>query len=217
MEKSRSPNSIPLYELADQSLAEDHTAANIHGIVLAAGASKRYGERNKLLESTRGSPLVWHAVATLQAACISAVSVVIGHQSQEVKEAIESFDVAFIDNSEFAGGQSKSLQKGVAHVQQQGADAVVIALGDMPEVSVESINRLITAYTRGVGDAVAAACDGIRGNPVLFDKSYFDGLMSVSGDKGGQKVLFEANQPVLIETGDQGVLSDVDNPGDIGN
>jgi CTP:molybdopterin cytidylyltransferase MocA len=95
------------------------------------------------------------------------------------------------------------------------ADAVLIALGDMHDVDDDSIDLVIGTYRLGEGDAVAAAYQGKRGNPVLFDRRYFDALVDVDGDVGGRKILHSDPDAVAVETGDPGVLYDVDRPTDL--
>jgi len=48
-----------------------------------------------------------------------------------------------------------------------------------------------------------------------FGRGYFDRLAAVEGDTGGRSVLFEAPETRLVETGDPGVVRDVDRPGDL--
>jgi len=215
MNKKRDDNSIPVYQPEETAEMPTEAPNVVHGIVLAAGFSRRYGEQNKLVESFRGSPLVSHSVETLESARVSAVTVVVGYQSKAVGRAINDLDVTLIKNDSHNSGQSSSIHSGVTHVQESDADAIIIALGDMPAVSTRTINDLVTAYNQDAGDALAAAYDGKRGNPVLFDKRYFDDLQSLSGDQGGRQVLFEADQPGLVETRDPGVCADIDRPKDI--
>jgi molybdenum cofactor cytidylyltransferase len=94
-------------------------------------------------------------------------------------------------------------------------DAVVIALGDMPRVDPRSMRALVRVYESGRASALAAACDGKRGNPVLFDRRYFDALTDVDGDTGGREILLEGEHSALVETGDPGVLRDVDTRADL--
>jgi len=76
----------------------------------------------------------------------------------------------------------------------------------MPAVEAESLDRLVATYRAGVGDALAAAYDGIRENPVLFGRRHFETLADVTSDTGGREVLLTADGAALIETGDRGVL-----------
>jgi molybdenum cofactor cytidylyltransferase len=95
------------------------------------------------------------------------------------------------------------------------ADAAVIGLGDMPFVRPQTIRLLDRAFRAGVGDPLAAAVDGERGNPVCFGERWFADLCDVDGDIGGRWLLLEAPDAALVETGDQGVRRDVDRPEDL--
>ncbi len=86
----------------------------------------------------------------------------------------------------------------------------------MPWARPGSVEALTAAYRDGAGTALAVACDGKRGNPVLFDGSHFDALLALEGDVGGRPVLLDADEGTLVETSDPGVRRDVDRFGDIG-
>jgi len=50
---------------------------------------------------------------------------------------------------------------------------------------------------------------------VLFAAEHFDALADASGDTGGRSVLLDAEDGAIVETGDTGVLRDVDRPDDL--
>ena len=57
---------------------------------------------------------------------------------------------------------------------------------------------------------------GRRGNPVLIDRTLFPELLALTGDAGARGVLQSlGDQLALIESPDDGVLFDVDTPGDL--
>lgn len=192
----------------------DALDASVHGVVLAAGTSDRYGDRNKLLESIDGEPLVRHAVSTVASSLVDGVTVVIGHEAERVAAAIGELDVERRHNPDYEVGQSTSIAAGIAAARERDADAVLFALGDMPRVAVETVETLVRTYDAGVADAVAAAYQGERGNPVLFGRTYFDELAAVDGDVGGRAILLDDPDAVAVETGDPGVRYDVDRPAD---
>ncbi|MFC7078392.1 nucleotidyltransferase family protein [Haloarcula halophila] len=191
------------------------THSTVHGVVLAAGTSSRYGDSNKLLEEVDGEPLVRHAVRTLSASSVDGVTVVVGYEAARVREAVPDLGADIRVNRAFEAGQSTSVAAGVAATRERGDDAVVFALGDMPDVAVQSVETLLRAYRRGDGDALAAAYDGTRGNPVLFDRRFFDALTTIDGDVGGREILLNDPDAAMIETGDPGVLRDIDRPTDL--
>jgi len=185
------------------------------GVVLAAGTSSRFGATNKLLAEWAGAPLVSHAVDMIVQSAAEEVVVVVGDDAERVRTAISEFQVTVVNNDRYAAGQATSVRRGIMAARNHGADAVVFALGDMPTVEAESLDRLIAAYRAGIGTALAAACDGNRGNPVLFARRHFDTLASVTGDSGGREILLTADGAALVETGDRGVRVDVDYPDDL--
>lgn len=214
-----STDSLPVYEPEELAIDPDRVAAEevdaaAHAIVLAAGRSRRYGERNKLLEPIDGTPMVELVVGTAVDSLASGVTVVVGYEADRVRDALDDYDVDVRYNDEFEAGQSTSLSVGVEAAASRGADAIVVLLGDMPYVDRRSVNLVVAAQATGKWDAVAAACRGRRGNPVSFDSAYFDRLADVDGDVGGRQILLGSADAIAIETDDEGVLRDVDRPDD---
>jgi len=209
----RSRETLPVRDPADLALDARSDRA-VHGVVLAAGQSTRYGRENKLLDALDGTPLVAHAVETAVGSAVDGVTVVVGHEADAVRTALGEFDVAVRTNEAYAAGQSTSLACGVDAARERDAGGVVVLLGDMPHVSVGTVDLLCAAYAGSAYDALAAAFEGKRGNPVLFDGAYFDALADVEGDVGGREILLERADAVAVETGDPGVLQDIDRPAD---
>jgi molybdenum cofactor cytidylyltransferase len=193
---------------------EPASPAQVAGVLLAAGTSTRFGDDNKLLATLDGDPLVRHAARTLRDASVAPVVVVVGHEADRVRDALAGLDVRFVANDAYAEGQSTSVRVGI-DAPDATVDAAVVALGDMPFVDPETVETLIAAYDACVGDAVAAAHDGQRGNPVLFDRRFFPDLTTVEGDVGGRQILLERDGTACVAVADSGVRRDVDEPGDL--
>lgn len=192
----------------------------VAGVLLAAGTSSRFGEANKLLATHDGDPLVRHAARTLLDAGVDPVVVVVGHEADRVVDALDGLDVTFVRNPDYRQGQATSVRAGIDAVRDRGdthdaPDAAVVALGDMPFVDPETVGTLVVAYAAGVGDALAAAYEGTRGNPVLFDRRFFGDLTDVSGDVGGRAILLESDDSARVTVSDSGVRRDVDERSDL--
>ena len=194
------------------------------GVLLAAGGSTRFGDANKLLAELDGEPLVRHAARTLVNTDLSKVVVVLGCDSNAIREAVCDLSddggeksvvpMSFVTNPDYGRGLSTSVRAGVAAVDA-GADAVVFLPGDMPAVDPATVDLLIDAYRGGFADAIAASDDGRRGNPVLFGDRHFPALREIRGDVGGKPVLLDAHRGAVIETDDPGVVRDVDTRDDL--
>jgi len=194
--------------------AEAGSDATVVGILLAAGRSERFGPGNKLLADIEGEPVVRRAARSLLSSCVDGVTVVLGHEGTRVGGALAGLDLRAVRNEAYDAGQSTSVRRGIEAARDH-ADAAVIALGDMPFVDPGTIDALVAAYDAGAGTALAAAHEGERGNPVLFDAEYFGALADVSGDVGGRRILLAGDGSALVETGDPGVLRDVDTVTDL--
>lgn len=188
----------------------------IAGVVLAAGTSSRFGDTNKLLADLDGEPVITQSVQPLIDSEVTPVYVVIGNEHTHLREAVESIEARPIVNESYAQGQATSVRTGIEAARQYAcADAAVISLGDMPFVKSSTIDQLVAAYRSNVGDIVAAGYQEQRGNPVLFDASCFGALSTLSGDTGARHLIRESDDAVLIETGDPGVVQDIDTPADL--
>ncbi|MFC7078904.1 nucleotidyltransferase family protein [Halorussus caseinilyticus] len=190
----------------------------ILGALLAAGTGSRFDGGNKLLADLDGRPVVAHAARTLAESSLDAAVAVVGHDREAVERALpDGFGI--VANPDYEAGQSASVRRAVESARERDADAVLFALGDMPRVSVETVDSIVRAYRelRDDPDApgiVAPRYDGYRGNPVLFDARYFDELASVEGDTGGRALL--ASEPVTwVSVPDPGIHRDVDTVGDL--
>lgn len=215
MSSESNRDSLPTVAPTEFTSGFERRDATTRGILLAAGTSSRYGAKNKLLASLDGTPLVRHAALTLLESDVDDVTVILGYQSDEVREAVADLDVTFRENPAYDDGQSTSVRQGVLSACEHGVDAALVALGDMPRIEPRSVNLVVEAYERGIADIVTAGYRQMRGNPVLFDARFFDELVDVEGDTGGRRLLQRSESAVAVETGDPGVLRDVDSPTDL--
>lgn len=186
----------------------------VSAVVLAAGTSSRFGEANKLLATMGDEPLVRRAVESMLGADPAETVVVVGHEAAAVQSAVSDLPVRTVENPDYADGRASSVRRGIAAVDDD-ADAALFALGDMPDVASATVRTLLDAFAAGAGNPLAAACDGRRGNPVVFGREYFDRLATIDGDTGGRAVLLDSDEGRLVETGDPAVLCDVDRPEDL--
>lgn len=218
-----SESDLPLVDPADvtDGTDEDETAGRqrgeptVAGVLLAAGTGSRFGDANKLLATLDGEPIVRRAGRTLVDAGLDPLVAVVGYEAERVAAALDGLPVRIVENDAYREGQSTSVRAGVDAVGEHGVGAAVFALGDMPCVAPASVRALVTVYRGGRWTALAAACDGRRGNPVLFDSRRFDALAAVSGDRGGRRLLGGSERAALVETNDPGVLRDVDTAADL--
>lgn len=194
-------------ELGDHGTAG---AMDIGGVLLTAGPGERFEGPFKLLQPVEGEPMVRKAAAALVESSLSAVVAVVGHEADSVRESLGNLDVETVENTNYRDGQSKSIHLGVEMARERDWDAIAFGLGDMPFVTTETVDLVAQTYREGHGSIVAAGFEGKRGNPTLFDAKYYPDLMAVTGDTGGRPVLMSSSDVAVVETGDPGVLRDID-------
>lgn len=193
--------------------APENKRGPIGAIILAAGQSRRMGPRNKLLIEVNGQPLLTHVVRAVHAAGLPPPLVVTGCEAEQVRAALAGLPVRFAHNPHFAEGLSTSLRAGLDAAPESWAGAL-ICLGDMPEVTPETLKALTAAFNPANNASICAPThNGKRGNPVLWGRQHFARLKALSGDVGAKHLLAELGDQVAeVETPSPGVLTDVDTP-----
>ena len=183
----------------------------IAAIILAAGLSKRAGPTNKLLFDIEGRPMIAKVVAQVIEVGLEPVVVVTGHELEAITEALDGFDIQHIHNFDYRKGMGSSISRGVEALEEN-IEGAMICLGDMPWVQNLTLKRIVGSFYPEVGREICRpVCRGMRGNPVLFARRHFEGLMKLKGDSGG-KSLIEQNSRVVfnVDVDDAGVLRDLD-------
>ena len=158
----------------------------IAGLVLAAGAGRRFGSAKQLAE-LGGVPLLQHAVdAMLAVPALDRVVVVLGAAAEEIAAAVRFASAEPILCPDWAEGMAASLRCGVSELA--AADWVVVTLGDMPGVTPEAIEAVIGACTLDV-EAVRAEYGGRPGHPVALSRTLLDRVGRLRGDVGARELL----------------------------
>ncbi|MCG6934153.1 MAG: nucleotidyltransferase family protein [Gallionella sp.] len=197
-------------------------ADDIAAIVLAAGASRRFGS-DKLLHplARRGAmlPLAAHSLLPWLET-FEQITVVVRPGAERFCTAIEtalgetrSAQIDWIECANAAQGMAASLVCGVR--ANHAATGWLIGLADMPAVPVGAISGVRDALSQG---ATLAAPNhaGRRGHPVGFAFGYYEQLLELQGDNGARRLVERDSASVTeIAVDDPGVLADIDIPGDL--
>ena len=206
-------------DVPDAEEADGGTAAmeEIGAVVLAAGRSTRMGERDKLLETVGGTPLVTRAVDAVAEAGVGRVVVVAGPDGDRVAAALADRGVEVVVNPHPERGMASSLARGLEAMgggEPEGPAGVVVVLGDMPFVRPATVRALVRALDPAAGRSICVPVHGHkRGNPVLWAGRLLPELARVEGDVGGRALLGRYPEEVHeVEVDDPGVLMDVDTP-----
>lgn len=156
-------------------------------VLLAAGEARRMGGIDKLMLRIDGVPLVRRAFDMLRAAGVAQVVVVCGHRPERVRALFAAGEATLITNERYQQGQQGSVLAGMAAIEP-GADAVMVALGDMPLVQAADLVALACAFEVRAGgrDIIVPMYRGARGNPVLFGADAVREILAQSDGQGGE-------------------------------
>lgn len=181
--------------------------SSIAAVVLAAGLSTRFGG-DKLLHPHAGKPLAAHIAETLAAMPLGHRLAICPPEPSPRVELFRDRGFEIITNPEPQRGMASSLALGAQRAIDLGADALLVCLADMPNVTADHLLRLIA--TTEASDTAATQFAGTRSPPAIFTRQLFAELAALSGDHGARHLLAQA---ALIEAPSE-LARDFDTPAD---
>ncbi len=137
---------------------------SVQAVVLAAGASSRYGvSPPKQVEFLPRVLAALRAARTLDGIVVVAGAHELGTETRVVR------------CPDWERGPGASLRCGLAAL---GADveAAVVVLADGPSLDPRAVDRVVEDWRSEGGDAVAASYDGVRLHPVLLARASWGGV-----------------------------------------
>ncbi len=175
-------------------------------VLLAAGRSRRFGGGDKLMAPYLGRPLGMHVVVALEAVPFCARVAVVGDTALDLAPC----GYRMVHNDDAAAGLGRSLRLGVEAACSGGAEAVLIALADMPRVTATHVYRLLD---RAEGpEAIVASSDGVDPRPpVLFGCGHFATLLRGRGEMDARELVKHGHHVVTSPA----ELADIDTPEDL--
>ena len=185
-------------------------------IILAAGASRRYGEPKQLVRY-RGETLLERSIRLARTAGARQVCVVLGYRGDVMQRALERNGV-FLDcgstvrNPRWRDGMGRSLACGIRALPPN-ARAALVCLSDQPKLEAEDLAKLVSVWRRDPRAAVASRYAGRLGAPAIFPRSWFGILKSLNEDRGAQVLLASEGSVVSVPMPNAGV--DIDRPEDL--
>jgi molybdenum cofactor cytidylyltransferase len=173
-------------------------------VILAAGNSSRMGKPKQLLP-VGGKPLLQRPIdaarniSNAKEAISSAVSVfvVLGANSEEIRQAVDFDRCQLLENTGWPEGMSTSIVVALKCIQEQLPEtiAVLLVMGDQPWVTESHLAKIIAKHeSTGLPVVVSQFCakgsdEKIPGPPALFARELFADLLKLEGDAGARAVV----------------------------
>jgi molybdenum cofactor cytidylyltransferase len=181
----------------------------ISAVVLAAGASSRMG-RQKLLLPLDGEALIRRVVRQVSDAGFDEVLVVVGHEADQVLDALGGLPIRHALNPDFATGMGSSFRTAVAHLPD--SEAAMFALADQPFVTSVEYRKVLETYRQHHSPIVSSRYGEVMAPPHLFAREFFPELAVL--EHGARPVLLSHRDKTTILMFPADLLVDVDTPED---
>lgn len=178
-------------------------------VVKAAGRSRRFGEKDKLLAPLGGMPVLARAISSLPLRRLSRTVAVTSRE--EVSALCRACGV---EPLLYGGGPvSDTIRLGLAAMGDM--DGCLFLSGDQPLCGERSLERILSAFENGPDRVVRLSFGGVPGSPVLFPRRLFPRLMALKGEKGGMAAVDEGEDVLLVPAESVWELRDADTPEDL--
>ena len=179
-------------------------------IVLASGASNRFGGADKLLAPLRGKPLAQYVADSIVGVEVKNRYLVAPRQSFGLHQLYEKLGFTVVVNPAPELGQGSTIGVGVKAALLENPSGIMVCLADMPFISAKIFSDLASA----IGASDAAICETTEGRvspPALFSKEAAGKLMTLSGDIGARNLIDKLPAVVRLKV-DDALLQDIDTP-----
>jgi molybdenum cofactor cytidylyltransferase len=187
-------------------------SSHIHVVVLAAGASTRFGSPKQLVR-VNGRPLMHTVVSRAVELAGHSVTVVLGANAGELAPLLKHSPASIAVNRDWAEGIASSIREGLTHAPST-ADGVLIVLADQAAVTIEDLRRLAGAWRRNPASIAAAQYAGRVGVPAIFPRWCLRELNELRGDRGAQ-MLLQRHSDRLVRLPMPAAEHDIDRPEDL--
>ena len=189
---------------------------NVSVVILAAGLSRRMGDVNKLLLPYRGRTLIRHTVTLYEALGVGQIIVVVGFQQDKVRAALQGVNADIVANEAYQQGQITSIRRGFKAIRSK-TETVLVALGDLPLLTAEEIQFVLSAYLKQSSKSIAIPhFQGQRGHPIVISATQARAVDEEGVVLGCRKLIDKFPDKVLkLEMPTSGIVEDLDSPADV--
>jgi molybdenum cofactor cytidylyltransferase len=169
----------------------------------------------KMLLPWGNETVISHVITIFRKTGLEDILVVTGGMREQVEAAISHLKVKPIYNEDFADGEMlSSIQCGIRALTIQ-TQAILIGLGDQPQVQEKSVRMVCDAFIESKSDIVVPSFQMRRGHPWLIARPLWDGLLKLRHPQSPRDFLKEQSGKIqYINVDDSGVLADLDTPDD---
>ncbi|HZU48071.1 MAG TPA: nucleotidyltransferase family protein [Mycobacterium sp.] len=175
----------------------------IVGVLLAAGAGRRYGKPKVLVDDW----LATSVTALYDGGCDDVV-LVLG-----AAEVPTPPGVTAVTAPDWQDGISASVRTGLAQADSMHADYAVLHVVDTPDVGAAVVGRVLKRTLASDSGLARAYFGDQPGHPVVLARQHWPAVLAcISGDHGAAAYLRSRDDVEHVECGDLATGRDIDEP-----
>lgn len=201
------------------SLGNVQSTPELAAIVLAAGASTRYGDINKLhVKLDSGTSVVESVLELVLGFPFKHRVMVVAPSDCTALELANRYSIISAVNQTSKEGVGTSIACGArALLRFPEIAGAAIFLGDLPFVSGETIAAVASKFLEKNCLRITRPRYGRRvGHPVFFPRKFIRELTELDGDQGARSIINRNVGSIsYVDTNDAGVSQDIDTPVDL--
>ena len=185
-------------------------------IILSAGNSSRLGSPKQLLKY-KDTTLVQHTISAAEKSTFRPIVLVLGAHAEEILKSLQ-LQVKYLVNQNWEQGISTSITAGVKKILELNAECtdIIITVSDQPHISTAVFQALAKERLNNKKHIIASRYAQAIGTPVLFNKKYFEDLLSLQGHTGAKPILQKNTEDITTVPFELGDI-DIDTQTDYNN
>lgn len=188
----------------------------MYAVMPAAGRSRRMGKCKYTLPVYNNKTVIECALENILLSGISDIVVVLSGEDA-VKEIVSAYKVRICLNNNEHSYMADSIRIALKEIplinpHMDEKTGIMIALADQPVIKPATIKKTIDLYVANPNKIVIPTLKGRRGHPTIFPYNIIKELYLTETLRD---VIGKHEDDVLLfETDDEGVILDIDTPGD---
>ncbi|OBI43726.1 molybdopterin-guanine dinucleotide biosynthesis protein MobA [Mycobacterium kyorinense] len=173
------------------------------GVLLAAGAGRRYGKPKVLVDDW-----LQIAVRALRDGGCDDVVVVLG-----AAEVPAPADATAVTAHDWQDGLSAAVRTGLAAADRVGADYAALHVVDTPDVGADVVSRVLQRALASRGGLARATFGSHPGHPVVIARRHWPEVLArLTGDQGAGAYLRDRSDVENVDCSDLASGRDIDEP-----